>query len=345
MTQAPRRIVVRLPNWLGDGVMAVPALRALRRRFPVAEFVLFGRGVFEPLLSESGLYDRFLPRGGKSSETDAVTALRDLDADLAIIFPHSFRSALEPWRAAIPMRIGYAREGRTRLLSHSISVHRRGRDIAPVPMHYQYLELVGICGATGTPMDGDLAAGPEAEERADEWLALRGIDRRTRPLGLNPGASFGPSKIYPPELLAAAADRAVRAGHGPLLILCGPGEEGLAREVEDALQSPCASAADDPPPLDVLKGILLRLSALVTTDSGPRHLATALGVPTVVVMGPTDPRFTAARLERSAILRRDVPCGPCHERFCPLDHRCMREIAPDDVAAALDQLLATVAAV
>ena len=340
MINDPRRIVVRLPNWLGDGVMAVPALRALRRRYPVAELVLYGRGVFEPLLSEAQLFDRFLPLAREAS--DRIAGLRDLDADLAIILPHSFRSAFEPWRAGIPTLIGYAREGRTRLLTHSIPAHRRGRAVVPIAMHSQYLELVGVCGASGTPAEGDLSVGEETQRRADAWLAERGIDPLSRPLGLNPGASFGPSKVYPPELLADAADRAVAAGHGPLVLLCGPGEEDLAREVASSITSEVATAADDPPPLDVLKGILLRLGALITTDSGPRHLATALGVPCVVVMGPTDPRFTAARLERSAVLRKDVPCGPCHEKVCPLDHRCMREIAPAEVAGALDRLLEVV---
>jgi len=337
----PRRILVRLPNWLGDGVMAVPALRALRRRFPAAEICLLGRRLFEELLADSELHQRFLPlAGGPGKAAADLRGVRDLAPDFALILPHSFRSAVAPWRARVPVRIGYAREGRARLLTHALSPHHQGSAIAPVPMQYQYLELAAVLGAEGTPEDGGLGIGEAALAGADAWLSERGIGPGDAPLALNPGASFGPSKVYPPELLAEAAVRARRAGLGPLIVLCGPGEESLAREVAERIGPPVASAADAPPPLGVLKGILARSRALITTDAGPRHLATALGVPTVVLMGPTDPRFTAARLERTAILRRDVPCGPCHRKVCPLDHRCLREITPAEVVGALSDLLA-----
>ena len=331
----PGRILVRLPNWLGDGVMAVPALRALRRRFSTAELVLWGRGAFEPLLASSGLFDRFLPR----AKEDPVGQLRQLGPDIAVIFPHSVRSALEPWRAQVPIRIGYAREGRGRFLTHSLTPHRTGDALIPVPMHSQYLELVGILGADGHPSEGDLRVSDEAAAAAQEWLEARGLPPGEPIVGWNPGASFGPSKVYPPDLLGAAIDRAVEGNLGRALVLCGPGEEELAREVASHCRQEVVTAADDPPPLDVLKGILQQLTALVTTDSGPRHVATALGVPTVVLMGPTDPRFTAARLERSIVLRVDVPCGPCHLKECPLDHRCLREIAPETVVSSVVELV------
>lgn len=339
----PRRIVFRLPNWLGDGVMAVAAIRALRRRFPDAEVILHGKAPFESLLGDSGLFERFLPRrGGRGAAAENAAALRALDIDVAVLLPHSFRSAWEAWRAGIPVRIGYAREGRGPLLTHALPPHRSGAAIAPVPMHHQYLELVALLGATGTPEDGNLGFGEEARVAADAWLARHGIGPGERPLGVNPGASFGSSKIYPSDLLATAIEQARHEGLGPVLILCGPGEEELARDIAGRLEGDVACAADEPPPLDVLKAILARCSATITTDAGPRHVATALGVPTVVLMGPTDPRFTNARLERTALLRRDVPCGPCHEKICPIDHRCMRMIPPGEVVDAVRSLLATV---
>jgi heptosyltransferase-2 len=321
--------------------MAAPALRALRRRFPDAEIQLLGRRFFEDLFADSDLHRTFIPLPGGPGRADAEReAIRAAEPEIAVILPHSFRSAVAPWRARVPVRIGYAREGRARLLTHALRPHRVGSAIAPVPMHYQYLELVGVLGAEGSPEDGDLGVGEAAVASAAAWLAERGIGPGEAPIALNPGASFGPSKVYPPELLASAAVRARSAGLGPLVVLCGPGEESLAREVADRIGPPVASAADAPPPLGTLKGILARSRALITTDAGPRHLATALGVPSVVLMGPTDPRFTAAKLERTAILRRDVPCGPCHRRVCPLDHRCLREISPTEVVEALTDLLA-----
>jgi len=337
----PGRILVRLPNWLGDGVMATPALRALRRRFPAAEIQILGRRLFEEIFADAGLDHRFIPLpSGRGRAAEEVRAIRAAAPEVAFVLPHSFRSAVAPWRAGVPVRIGYSREGRARLLTHALPPHGSGSGVAPVPMHYQYLELAAVLGATGTPGDGALGVGAAAIAGADAWLAERGIGPGESPIALNPGASFGPSKVYPPDLLAEAAILARRAGLGPIVVLCGPGEEPLSREVAERIGPPVASAADAPPPLGVLKGILLRSRALITTDAGPRHLAAALGVPTVVLMGPTDPRFTAAGLERTAILRRDVPCGPCHRKVCPLDHRCLREIPPGEVVEALGELLA-----
>lgn len=337
----PARILVRLPNWLGDGVMAAPSLRALRRRFPSAEIILHGRRLFEGVFADSDLHHRFLPlAAGSGKEAADVAAIRAAAPDAAVILPHSFRSASAPWRARVPVRIGYAREGRRCLLTHALAPHRAGAGIAPVPMQHQYLELVAVLGADGVPADGALGVGAEAAAAADAWLAERGIGPAEKPLALNPGASFGPSKVYPLEFLAEAAARARVAGLGPIVVLCGPGEEALARELSQRIGPPVVSAADAPPPLPVLKGILARSRAVITTDAGPRHLATALGVPAVVLMGPTDPRFTASMLERTAILRRDVPCGPCHYKVCPLDHRCLREIPPAEVVEALGELLA-----
>jgi heptosyltransferase-2 len=316
--------------------MAVPAIRALRRRFPAAELSLLGRRAFEPLLGDSDLFQCFLPLvSGHDRGRANAAALRAAEIDLIVLLPHSVRSALEAWRAGVPVRVGYSRAGRRALLTHAIAPHRYRTRIAPVPMHYQYLELAAVLGAAGTPSDGELRVGESARAGAVRWLADRGIGPEERPLALNPGASFGPSKIYPAELFAEAAERARADGWGPLLVLCGPGEEPLAEAVAARIRGPVASAAPEPPPLDLLKGVIQRCRAMITTDAGPRHLATALGVPTVVLMGPTDPRFTAARLEKCAILRRDVPCGPCHRKVCPLDHRCLREIAPREVAEAL----------
>ena len=320
--------------------MAVPALRALRRRFPKAEFSFQGKRTFESLLGDSGLFDRFISlQTGKGCRQRNIEAIRQLGADLAVILPHSFGSAFEVWRAGVPVRLGYAREGRIGLLTHSLPPHRTRSALLPVPMHYQYLELMSVLGASGSAMDGSLGVSTEAESAGVGWLLDRGVSAGERPIAFSPGASFGPSKVYPPTLLAEVGRQLLERGLGPLLILCSPGEEELAREVSRHLPVTVPSAAEDPPPLDVLKAVLQRCRALVTMDSGPRHLAVALAVPTVVLMGPTDPRFTAACLEQSIVLRRSVPCGPCHRRICPLDHRCMYEISPQDVCAATESLL------
>ncbi|MFQ5653845.1 MAG: glycosyltransferase family 9 protein, partial [Planctomycetota bacterium] len=149
----------------------------------------------------------------------------------------------------------------------------------------------------------------------------------------------GGRTMRPVELLARAADL-IEEREGLLgLILCGPGEESLARDLEAKRCEETPSTAAAPLPLDLLKVALERAEFLITTDTGPRHIATALGTPVVVLMGPTDPRYSASNLERTVVLRRDVPCGPCHRKACPFDHhRCLREIPPEEVAEAASRL-------
>ncbi|MCA8959179.1 MAG: glycosyltransferase family 9 protein [Planctomycetes bacterium] len=372
---------VRLPTWVGDAVMATPALRALRRRFPGARIDLHGRAHLEPLLGGARLFDRF---HALAPGSNPVEVARRSGADTAIVLPHSFRAAFEVFRAGIPRRLGYAREGRRRLLTHSLEPHRRpGRpslgsawrsarigfadrlskgwieraaeqepallrerrereSIVPVPMIEQYLELVGVLGAHGDGLGPTLGVPDDVAAGADEDLRELGLGPDARFVAANPGASFGESKVYPAELLATALDRLHASTGVPTLVLCGPGEEALADDVARRMVTPAISGSRRMLRLDRLKRAIGRAELLVTTDTGPWHIANALAIPSVVLMGPTDPRYTASHLDRSRVLRVDVPCGPCHLKRCPLDHRCMRGIAPEQVVDAARELVDSV---
>ncbi|MEM7260658.1 MAG: glycosyltransferase family 9 protein [Planctomycetota bacterium] len=368
---AVSRLVVRLPSWVGDAVMATPALRALRERYPRAEIALQGRGHLEPLLAGSGLFDRFIPveRGSGSTRRNSA-ALREWKPELAIILPHSFRAAFEVFRAGIPRRLGYEREGRGWLLTESLTPHiRSGRrspgkwlrgaaigladrvskkwivraaeshptllrerrelePIIPVPMVAQYLELVAVLGAKSDGLGPRLGIPDDVASGADEDLAAIDIAPDAEFVAVNPGASFGESKVYPMDLLADALDRLHEDTGLPTVILCGPGEEPLAESLAEAMASPAHSTSRRMLGLDRVKRAIQRARVMVTTDTGPWHVANAVETPSVVLMGPTDPRYTAAFLERSIVLRHEVPCGPCHLKQCPLGHACMRGISP-----------------
>ena len=160
---------------------------------------------------------------------------------------------------------------------------------------------------------------------------------------VNPGASFGPSKMWPAQRFAVVAQRA-RAEQGARIVVpTGPGEEAVADEIDAALDGPKQVYRGRELPLDVLIAMVERAALLLTNDTGPRHFGVALGVPTVVLMGPTDPRYTATPAERGVVLRRDVECGPCHETACPLEepehHQCLRLIEPDEVFEAVSAAL------
>ncbi len=338
---------MRLPNWVGDTVLATPALRALRRRFPRAALAVAGGAHLTSLLGGGDLFDESaaLARGASRAERRAnVRALAALHADLAVILPHSFRSAWEVFRAGVPSRAGYRREGRGWLLTESLRPHRIEGRIVPVPMVFQYLELVALLGASGDGAGPALPVSDGARGAAERELLRLGHRAGERLIALNPGASFGPSKVWPIAYLAEVADALQREAGTRAIILCGPGEEGLARELRSRMTTPPLDMAGAPLPLDTTKAVLERAALLITTDTGPRHIAVAVGTPALVLMGPTDPRYTHSHLGPSLVLRRDVPCGPCHLKVCPLDHRCMREILPADVLLAARHLLERCAA-
>jgi heptosyltransferase-2 len=293
--------------------------------------------------------DDLLPDPGPSlAGTFALTAeLRRRRFDLAIIYPRSFRAALAPLLAGIPERIGHRGELRRWLLTRALGERPRPRRLGhpgprqfPYPMSERYRELVVAAG--GSPGDGRpvLAVSPECEERARKKRAELGIADGERLIGINPGASFGASKLWPVERFARLIDLLNRRFGRRAIIFVGPGEEEIARRIQEGSASRSISTGGGPLGLDLLKPFVRDLDLLVTTDTGTRHYAVAFRVPVVVIMGPTHPGFTAANLDETEVIRRDVPCGPCHLKVCPLDHRCMTLIEPEEVLERAEALLA-----
>lgn len=342
---SPSRIVVRCPNWVGDLVMAVPALRALREGFPRAEITLLLKPQLAELLAGAPWHDRLLPleiygaRRRRGRLGRAARALRAERFDLGVILPNSFSSAWILWRAGVPRRLGYARNGRTLLLTDPVRPPREGGVILPAPMQRTYLDLVARLGCPVERADLALYVTPAERETMDARLEVLGLGGARPLLAIAPGASFGSSKRYPPERFAAAADAFLEKHGGAAVLLPGPGEEAEARAVAGAMRGR-AAVCWPPVTLGPLKAALARSALLLTNDAGARHVAEALGVPQVVVMGPTDRRYGAMSERHAVVLRREVPCGPCHLKACPLDHRCMTGIGPEELAAAAETALA-----
>lgn len=343
MTDTPRRILVRLPTWVGDAVMATPVLRALRAAHPRAEIVAEGRPVLADLLQGLTSFDRFLPdaRAGLVGLVRRTRTLRAEGFDWAVLLPDSQRAALAPFFAGIPRRAGYARDPLRRLLlNRPLPVPReRGRRV-PVPNTERYLR---ISRALGVPDRGDaleLAVADGARERVAAELSRRGIGAGERVLTITPGASFGASKLWPPEHFAAACDGLARRRGLRAVVAPGPGEASIALRIAELAREGAVALVDPAPGLEELKALVERSELVLTNDTGPRHIAVALERPVVVVMGPTDPAITAQHLERQRVLRReDVPCSPCQLKRCPIDHRCMTGLAPERAVAVADELL------
>jgi heptosyltransferase-2 len=330
----PSVILIRAPNWLGDTVMALPALRALRAARPEARITIVGR--WAALLAGQGFADLALTYPVARHERRRVNrALGAAGADLAIVLPHSFESALSAswWRAR--RRIGFDTDLRGVLLTDAMPL--------PSPRRHQideYLALVGAVGASAedTTPSWRLAVDEDAEREVDALLAEAGAGAGARLVGLHLGAAFGASKLWPPSSFADLAGRLSRAGLVPVL-LGAAGDQRIAAATAACADRPPRSLVGRDRP-ELLPRLLSRFSCLVSGDTGVAHLAAAIGVPTVTLFGPTDPRLTAPRAARARALSREVPCAPCFLASCPIEHPCLRGIDPDDVERAVQRAAA-----
>jgi heptosyltransferase-2 len=341
-TKAPERILVRTPTWIGDAVMATPALRALRAAWPCAEIWLEGRPAVGALLRGLPSFDRFLPDPGRGLRATLARArgIRRARFDWAVLLPDSPRAALGPFLARVPRRAGYARDPlRRSLLTDALEPAReRGRRI-PVPMTERYLRITRRLGCVDRGDRLELAVDAAAAAELVRQLAAHGVVADEKLLVVAPGAAFGPAKRWPPGHFAAAAElRARRLGLVP--VLAGAASEvALARAHTPALRVRGVALADPVLDLERHKALVARATLVLTNDSGARQVAVALGRPSVVVMGPSDPGHSAQHLERQRVLREPVPCSPCGLRICPIDHRCMTRLHPERVLAAAEELL------
>ncbi len=324
--------------------MVTPALRALKQALPETTIVAVGPGVLEKLLGNLPWLDCFLPLQRKTRHRGltgmwrAAREIREFGAKDGIVFPHSQSSAILLRLAGVRHLLGYWSSGRGFLLSDAPKPILENGKRVPEPMTRHYLTLLKGWGIESSDERLELLTTEAEEAAASAFLQQHGLEVGQF-FALNPGASFGASKFWTVDGFASSA-RQLLTRHGlRSLVLCGPGEEFLARQIAEAAGDCVVDTSSAPLPLELLKPVLRDSRLLVTTDTGPRHIATAFSVPTVVLMGPTDPRYTASNLERTEVLRIDVDCGPCHLKVCPLDHRCMTGLTSDHVLAAADRLL------
>jgi heptosyltransferase-2 len=346
------RIAVFLPNWIGDVVMATPAIRALRK--------LVGRdghlvGIMRPYVADVLAGTRWLdsriiytkPRNPLRAATgDVYQALRSERLDQAVLLTNSIRTAWIGWRSGANERIGYGGQGRSWMLTKRLASRRFAAAGARIPTIEGYLRL---CAAAGcAPESPRLELGTTlADERAADmvWKRLR-LPPGDRVVVLNTGGAYGAAKIWPAEHFAELAKRIVSRRGEDLWVLvnCGPAEREIARDIVSQSDSPrvVGLAGSEQLPIGLTKACVRRSRMVVSTDSGPRFLAIAFGKPVVTLFGPTDPAATATHYDRELPLSLSLDCQPCMERVCPLGHhRCMRELTVDRVYAAVARSLET----
>ena len=326
------RLVVVAPNWLGDAVMALPAIADLRRALPDTTIAVAAKSTVAPLFGMVRDVDEVIEKG---------TAR--LSADIGVLLPNSFRSAIDVIRAGIPERWGYRTDCRGPLLTRAIAA-------APTGLHQveYYQHLVRELGFSNGPSQPRLDVTPGMRAAGLRLLTAAGWDGAASLVALAPGGAYGSAKRWPPESFAALvrelASDGVRAA-----IVGAAADEPATREIAAALGEDCVSIVGPiaAPIIDVvgktdvptLAGVLAHVQALVANDSGVMHLGAALGLPTVALFGPTDERRTAPRSTSAhEVLSHPVWCRPCMLRECPLEHWCMRGISPAAVADAVRRL-------
>lgn len=342
-------ILVILPRWLGDVVMTTPMLRSLRGHFGAhARITATVKPAFAPLFAGTDWIDDLVPYD-KRGRDPAVRAwavagrLRRDRPDVALIVPNSLSTGWLAWISGARRRVGYARHGRRWLLTDPLAPPRERGRIVPQSTASHAMELAARIGVPRGPLSLELATTAADEARADDALA-RLFPGAAGPLVVfNDNGAYGPSKSWGGDRFAALARIVVgRIPSARVLVHCGPGDREAARECARLAGDPrvASLAGIDDLPIGLSKALLRRAAIVVTTDSGPRHLAAAFGTPTVVLHGPMDPRLSRSDHRWLEEVRLELPCSPCGRRECPLGHHdCMRLLAADEVGRIMLDLL------
>jgi heptosyltransferase-2 len=337
-----KTLLIRCPNWVGDIVMAIPALDCFRNNFPEAKIIGIVKNRAQGILRDGPWFDGFIDSEDKSwgGFWHVTKQIRQCKADMAVLLPNSVRSLLSIWLGGVKEIYGYRRNFRGIFLSGGPKPERNKHGIVPMPTAETYL---GICRWLGLSVPEKarprLFIGGHVLKRAEVLFQKHGIRENDVVIGLNPGASFGESKCWPTEYFAELAELCEKELDAKIMLLAGPGEERIVEAILNKSRAKIIDTHYEKVDLELLKPFVRRCNLLITNDTGPRHYAVALDVPVVVIMGPTDPRYTASNLDHTVVIRKDLDCSPCHKKTCPRQHQCMTEITAADVFTAARNLL------
>lgn len=339
----PAALLVRAVNWLGDSVLMTPALGAVREAFPVARITMAARPLVAELFRHHPdidgilVYDNSGTDSGVSGMLRMALDLRRRRFDAALLFQNAIDAAILAFLAGIPDRTGYATDGRRFLLTNAITVTE---EIAALHHVEYYLRLLS---GSGIPIPAEprmrLLVTEEERVAMRVRLAGEGIRETDFVLAINPGATYGSAKRWYPDRFAAAADALSEEWNASVVLVGSAPEKPLADDIAAAmLRKPLNLSGRTT--VRELMALLSLCGFLVTNDSGPMHIAAALGVPLTAVFGPTDWRKTSPWTRRARIVRVDVDCSPCMLRECDRGHECMLGVTAEMVVDASRGLMA-----
>jgi heptosyltransferase II len=341
--QSPERILVKQTNWLGDIVMSLPSLRAVRRAFPKAHLSVLIKHELASFFEGSGWIDEIIPYrlrkglfNGLSDRKKIAGELRARKFDLAVLFPNSFDSALWPFLARIPHRAGYARDARGLMLNHKVAPNAQILEIHQV--HYYLHMLKQTLNIDGSPDAFAPDVGDAARAKMSEFLK----QRRKRPdkplIGLAVAAAYGPAKEWPAQSYAELIDLLAEQNGAECVLVGAPSERRKSEEVVSRSKTGAVMAAGETSVGEAI-ALLSLCSGFAGNDSGSMHVSGALGKPTVGIFGSTRADRTGPLGARTKILYKQIECSPCLQRTCKFGHYdCLKMIKPQDVADALKAL-------
>jgi heptosyltransferase II len=335
------KILIRATNWVGDSVMALPAIRAVRKKFPEVQVSIVARPSVAEIYRGQDICDELIPydpngeHKGLRARDRFAGELRGKKFDVALLLQNAFDAAWLAWRAGIPERIGYARDARSFLLTKAIPVPNPGQ----IPAHemFYYLELVRRAGWLDSLPDEThitLQVPQERKVHAANVLIGAGARPNAHRVAIGAGASYGSAKCWLPERFAAVANRLQAEKNVDIILFGTPVEAAVSHAITAAMQRPPIDLTGKTAIAD-LPALLSQCNLFLGNDSGAMHVAAAVGLPVVAIFGPTDPDGTAPVTPRRTIVQQKPYCSPCFLRRCPTDHRCMQNVTAEMVEAAV----------
>ena len=346
---AIKRILIRGTNWVGDSVISIPAMREIRHLFPAAHISLLVRPWVRDIFSAVDFVDEILEydkRGFHRGMTGFYRLVCDMKSrrfDLAILLQNAFEAALLAWCARIPKRIGYARDGRSLLLTDALPIDPEVRAVHQAYYYLGILSGMGLSDPHPWRCEGDpplIRIGVRDEDRtaAREILRSNGIRDGDFVVGINPGAYYGEAKRWFPERYACVADALADQYRARILLFGAQSDRRIAEDVAANMKHPSVILAGRTT-LGQLMGLIKECNLLITNDSGPMHLAAALDVPQLAIFGSTSEIATGPLSRKAQVIKHPVACNPCFLRKCPTDFRCMKEISIGRVLEAAQKML------
>ncbi len=336
-----KNILIRGTNWIGDAVMTLPAVAAIRNTFPAARISMLVKPWVAEIFRLSKDVDEVIPflgagiHAGIAGKLRLAGELRSRGFDMAILLQNAIEAAIITSLAGIPIRAGYNSDGRGLLLTHSV---QRTETIRKVHQTEYYLEMVKALGCLPSETKVHLIPGKDCEIISEKLFGEHGIGREEVLIGLAPGATYGPAKRWHPERFAAVADRLIDSSSARVVLFGSGEDQKSADRVQQNSSRPMINLAGKTDLKEAI-AVIARCNLFISNDSGLMHIAGALNIPTVAVFGSTNPVTTSPVGEKSVVIYKGASCSPCLKETCPTDFRCMEAIGVEEVYETARRLL------